>query len=136
MPLSHRVARRDINDNGVDMTPMLDIVFILLVFFIITASFISEEGITLEHPAGGAVCDCGPKPIGIYLFADGRASVDGQIIAIMHIPNRVQSIRADRPQAAVIIGADATAAHGNVVYLKDQFDLANIPVSLKINLRS
>ncbi len=136
MSLSKRLARRKINDNGVDMTPMLDIVFILLIFFIVTATFISEDGIILKQ-ANDPMCDCGPsKPIGVYLFADGRASVDGQIIALMRITNRVQSLRADNPQAAVVIRADVKAAHGSVVYLKDQFDLANIPVSLKINLQS
>ncbi len=136
MSLSIRKARRSKAGSDVDMTPMLDIVFILLIFFIVTATFISEEGIELRQSSNDPLCDCGDKPINIYLHSDGRTSVNGQIVEISRIPYRVQSQRAENPQISVTIGADAKAEYGDVVYLKDQFDLVDIPVSLKVRTQS
>ena len=133
MALSKHRSRRKIDTGGVDMTPMLDIVFILLIFFVVTAVFVDEDGIDLRQ-ANRAECDCPPgeTPIGVYLFADGRASLDGQLLSVTRIPNRVQSLRAERPNAAVILRANSKAPHGNLVFLKDQLDRVDVPVVIKV----
>ncbi|MCF6274398.1 MAG: biopolymer transporter ExbD [Robiginitomaculum sp.] len=127
-----RRFRRNAISADVDMTPMLDIVFIMLIFFIVTATFFDGTGIDMNQPQGGD--HTGGKSISVYLYADGSAALDGTKIDIGNIPNRVQSIRAETPQAIVILGADRSAAHGNVTFLKDRFDSVNVPVSLKVRV--
>lgn len=128
--MTRRKFRRNASEADVDMTPMLDIVFIMLIFFIVTATFLDESGIDMTQPHGPE--GTGKKSINVYLFADGSAAVNGTSIDIGNIPERVQSIRAEAPQAVVILGADRAATHGNVIFLKDKFDSAHVPVSLKI----
>ncbi|MCF6220730.1 MAG: biopolymer transporter ExbD [Robiginitomaculum sp.] len=127
-----RRFRRNASEADVDMTPMLDIVFIMLIFFIVTATFFDESGIKMTQPQDGG--HTGAKSISVYLYADGSASLDGTRIDIGNVPNRVQSIRAEAPQAVVILGADRKATHGNVAFLKDRLDSAHIPVSLKVRM--
>jgi len=128
--MTRRRLQRNNIEADVDMTPMLDIVFIMLIFFIVTATFLDENGINMTQPRGGE--GLGTKSINIYLFADGSAAINGARINIGNIPERVQSIRAEAPQAVVILAADKAATHGNVTYLKDRLDRANIPVNLKV----
>jgi len=128
--MTKRRFRRSSIEADVDMTPMLDIVFIMLIFFIVTATFLDESGIDMTQPHG--IPGSGSKSINVYLFADGSAAVNGTSIDIGNIPERVQSIRAEAPQAVVVLGADRAATHGNVTFIKDRLDSANVPVSLKV----
>lgn len=128
--MTKRRFRRNTIDADVDMTPMLDIVFIMLIFFIVTATFFDENGIDMTQPQDGG--GTSEKPINVYLFADGSAAINGTSIEIGNIPARVESIRAEHPKASVTLGADTAAAHGNVTFLKDRLDSVNVPVSLKI----
>jgi len=77
MRRSRRTQRSD--DGDVDMTPMLDIVFIMLIFFIVTATFLDEEGINLTQPPPPPDSDNTPPPenpaITIYVNAQDRCSV-------------------------------------------------------------
>ena len=129
--MTRRRFRKSDIEADVDMTPMLDIVFIMLIFFIVTAVFLDETGIDMSQPHGTPP---GPSPssINVYLHADGSAAINGTSIDIGNIPARVQLIRAEQPKAVVVLGADKAAAHGNVVMLKDQLDSTNVPVSLKV----
>jgi biopolymer transport protein ExbD len=75
-------------DASVDMTPMFDIVFIMLIFFIVSAVFLNEKGLDLTQSTGPE----GYPPqrsIGVFVFADGSASVNGQAIDLSSIPARV-----------------------------------------------
>ena len=118
--------------SDIDMTPMLDIVFIMLIFFIVTATFFDKKGIFLTQSQGHGDAKPG-KTIQVYLYANGRASVDGRQSPLSAVPLRVQSIRAEFPQASVHIGADAGARLGDLITLKDKFSMANIPTTLKVN---
>ena len=119
-------------DANVDMTPMLDIVFIMLIFFIVSAVFLNEKGINLTQSPDRETSLPGPKAIGVYVYADGTASVNGQATDISAIPSRVERIRADRPGAPVSIRSEYGTALEKIVFLEDQFALVNIPTSLKI----
>ena len=130
MPRRHRF--RTELDARVDMTPMLDIVFIMLIFFIVTAVFLNENGIDLTTSAD-STDNPGPKAIGVYVFADGSASVNGQKTEVSAIPARVELIRAERPGAPVSIRSEYGTAFQNIVFLEDQFALKNIPTHLKVD---
>jgi len=119
-------------DASVDMTPMLDIVFIMLIFFIVSAVFLNEHGIDLSQSPDVGPSPPGPKAIGVYVYANGTASVNGQKTDVSAIPSRVERIRADRPGAPVSIRSEYGAALEKIVFLEDQFALVNIPTSLKI----
>ena len=133
MHITRRRRRRNSFDSNVDMTPMLDIVFIMLIFFIVTAVFIDERGLDLAQSPD--VIDPPSPPsqaISVFVYENGTASVNGRLTDVPNVPARVQLIRAENPKASVLISAEQTASLESIVFLKDQFIIANIPASLKI----
>ena len=119
----------------VDMTPMLDIVFIMLIFFIVTATFLDESGIDLTQPPPPPddLPDVEPRPA-ISVYVDGRnvCSVDGTRAECNRVPLRVERLLADKPGANIILKVHEAASHENLVFMKDSFDEAGLQSKLEI----
>ena len=121
-------AVRNSEDTTVDLTPMLDVVFILLIFFIVTSTFIQENAIALEPPP--PACDGCPKPITpsilIYLDASNSIRIGDELHDVANIRSSIERRRAETPEAAVIIQAHPEARTGTVIKLRDIVYDANI----------
>ena len=118
----------------VDMTPMLDIVFIMLIFFIVTATFLDETGIDLtQPPPNDSPPPDNPAPA-ISVYVDGRdlCSVDGRRTECNRVPLQVERLLADKPGANIILKVHEAASHNNLVYMKDSFDGAGLQSKLEI----
>jgi len=119
----------------VDMTPMLDIVFIMLIFFIVTATFLDETGIDLTQPPPPPDNDepQNPRPA-ITVYVDGRnfCSVDGNRSECDRVPLRVERLLADKPGANIILKVHEAASHNNLVFMKDSFDESGLQSKLEI----
>ncbi|MEM7330287.1 MAG: biopolymer transporter ExbD [Pseudomonadota bacterium] len=109
------------NEANVDLTPMLDIVFILLIFFIVTSTFIQEDAIALEPPPPS--CAKCPKPetqsILIYVDAANTVRIGGDLYDIGNVRSGVERRRAEMPTAAVIIQAHPEARTGTIILVRD-----------------
>lgn len=128
-----RRHRRTPMDTEVDMTPMLDIVFIMLIFFIVTAVFLDEKGLDFTQAPEGPTPTHSAKAITVYVYANGTASVDGKITDIFAIPSHVQGIRALTPEAAVLLRAHPNAKLEQIVFLEDAFLTHAVPTSFKVD---
>ncbi|MEE9272420.1 MAG: biopolymer transporter ExbD [Robiginitomaculum sp.] len=119
-----RRARRVSDDSEVDMTPMLDIVFIMLIFFIVTAKFITEQGIDMTQPPpnDNPPDDNAKRAIAVYVDNNDRCSVDGGPVFCDAVPLRVEKLLTDKPGASIILKINEAASHGLMVELKDTFD--------------
>jgi len=119
----------------VDMTPMLDIVFIMLIFFIVTATFLDETGLDLTQPPPPPEDETPPKPKpAITVYVDGRdvCSVDGTRAECDRVPLRVERLLADKPGANIILKVHESASHNNLVFMKDSFDESGLQSKLEI----
>jgi len=116
----------DEDDGGVDLTPMLDVVFIMLIFFIVTASFVKESGIDVNRPdAATAVV----KPRGNILVAitpSGQIWMDKRQVDVRSLRANLERLHAENPQGAVIIQADEDSKNGLLVAVMDAAKLAKI----------
>lgn len=123
------------DDAEVDMTPMLDIVFIMLIFFIVTATFLDETGIDLTQPPPPPDDDTpqNPKPA-ITVYVDGRnnCSVDSQRTDCNRVSLRVERLLADKPGANIILRIHELAKHELLVTLKDGFDGKGMPTKIEV----
>ena len=117
---------------SVDMTPMLDIVFIMLIFFIVAAVFLDERGIVLSEAPNAPPSPISLPAIAVTVDKDDGVRVDGERVQLTSAFGRVEALRADKPQAAVILTAHSASSVEAVVRLKDGFDRASVPVTLKI----
>ncbi|MEM7729696.1 MAG: biopolymer transporter ExbD [Pseudomonadota bacterium] len=123
-----RRNRRRSNDDeaDVDMTPMLDIVFIMLIFFIVTAVFLDETGLDLTQPPPPP--DNQPPPpnappaITVYVDENSQCSVDGLRSPCTGVLARIERQLADKPGASVILRFHPDAKHNVLIQLKDGVD--------------
>ncbi|MEM6411808.1 MAG: biopolymer transporter ExbD [Pseudomonadota bacterium] len=123
---------REVEEAKVDLTPMLDVVFILLIFFIVTAVFLTEEAIQIEPPPPASDTPPPPTPtIVIRVDADNLIFVNNRIADVSAVRANIERLRAETPDSAVIIQAHPDAKNGLIVRIRDQAASANIE---KVNL--
>jgi len=123
--MSRRLNRISQSDqDGVDMTPMLDIVFILLIFFIVTAVFLDERGVDFTQADGNAPAGANMPMITIMVDATDSIFVEGRVIPLALVESEVQRHLVNRPGAAIDLRAEATARLDNIVSIKDDMERA------------
>ena len=113
-------------DTGIDLTPMLDVVFIMLIFFIVTSSFIRESGVEVQRPQAETANPQDKGNILIAVTADGQVWMDKQPVDIRSVRAHVERMRVDQPDGAVVVQADQDARTGLVVQVMDQARLAGV----------
>ncbi|MCH1413595.1 MAG: ExbD/TolR family protein [Glaciecola sp.] len=121
-----RKVRVEEEDAAIDMTPMLDIVFIMLIFFIVTTVFVKEAGIEVNKPEASEAFM--PKNANIFIAVteDGDVWLDKRQVAADSVRANVERLLTEQPTDYVIIQADVKAKHGLVVEIMDQVKDAGI----------
>jgi biopolymer transport protein ExbD len=102
----------------VSMTPMLDVVFILLIFFMVTSTFTREKAIRLEPPATGTGASSG-KAMLIRIGDDSVVRVNGRTTDIGAVRGAIERVRAETPDIQVAIEAAPKAKTGVVTLVRD-----------------
>jgi biopolymer transport protein ExbD len=110
----------------IDLTPMLDVVFILLIFFIVTSVFVTEAGIDVSKPEASTVEDTSGDLILIAVGPSGDIWIDGDQIDPRFIRSRFELRLADAPNSAIIIQADQNANNEQVMLILEAAREANI----------
>ena len=124
--------REDDPKSDVDMTPMLDIVFILLIFFIVTTSFVKEEGIVINRPKAKNNPPNNPSPTVVVSIAEtGQVTFNGKLVDIERLPARIESFLSENQTNSAVVLPDEDATHEMVVNVIDQiraFDQLTISI--------
>lgn len=110
---------RDDEDAAIDMTPMLDIVFIMLIFFIVTTSFVKEAGIEVLKPKASNSKSNKSGNIFIAIRPNGEVWMDKRMVDIERVAANIERMLAEQPTDTVIVQADKEAKHGVVVKVMD-----------------
>ena len=110
------------DDTGVDLTPMLDIVFIMLIFFIVTATFLRETGIDVLRPPPNppSTPQATTASILITLSQSGTVFFADRPIAASAVRSNVERFLAENPDGSVIISSSPKAKTRNLVEVIDQ----------------
>lgn len=96
-------------EGAVDLTPMLDVVFIMLIFFIVTASFIKEAGVEVNRPQANT-SESKNASVLVAINADNSIYMDGRRIDIRAVRANIERMHAENPEGSVIIQADELAS--------------------------
>ena len=104
-------ARREYSEGGtdIDLTPMLDVVFILLIFFIVTAQFIKEPGVQILRPDVENKSQAKPLAILIAIDANSDIYIDKKKINPAEVGFTIKEMRLDNPRGEVVIQTDVNA---------------------------
>ena len=121
-----RRRKRPAEDSTIDITPMLDIVFIMLIFFIVTTTFIKETGVEVNRPnASTAVADERGNIL-IAITENNEMYIDKRLIDLRAVRANVERLKAENPEGSVIIQADQNSKTGLLVETMDQVRLAGV----------
>ncbi|BCA79044.1 biopolymer transporter ExbD [Desulfuromonas sp. AOP6] len=113
-------------DAEINMTPMLDIVFIMLIFFIVTTSFIKESGIEVNRPDAKSAQRTERGNILIGIRQNGEIWIDQRAVDVRAVRANVERLLAENPEGAVVIQADREASTGTLVQVMDQARLGGV----------
>ena len=114
-------AEADIN-----ITPLLDIVFIMLIFFVVTTSFVREAGIEVNRPTAQTAERKEHASILIAIAPNGEIWIDQRAVDIRSVRAAVERLRAENPEGTVVIQGDREAQIGLLVQVMDQVRKAGV----------
>ncbi|MFC2990638.1 ExbD/TolR family protein [Halomonas tibetensis] len=102
----------------VNLTPMLDVVFIMLIFFIVTTSFIKESGVEIERPESSAASPRPEAQVIVALTPEGAVWVDGRPVDLHRVGAEVAELLGS--EGSVVIQADRLATTGRLLEVMDR----------------
>ena len=114
--------RKGEDDSQIDLTPMLDVVFIMLIFFIVTASFVNETGLNVNRPptTDQPPPDSANTNIVFRVSESNDITLEGRRIDIRSVRANVERLHAEKPEAKVVINSHPKAKTEIFVMISDQ----------------
>ena len=113
-------------ESEINLTPMLDVVFIMLIFFIVTTSFTKETGATLVKPLAEQAVSLRNGTILIGIRSNDEIWMNKREIEIREVRSLVERAKAENPEGSVVIVADKDSRIGTVTQIMDQVKMAGI----------
>ena len=111
---------------AIDMTPMLDIVFIMLIFFIVTTSFVKESGIQIEEPTATTAITKPKANIFIGINVDGEIYMLKNKVDKDSVRSTVETMLLENPESTVVIQSDVKAKSGILIDVIDAAKAAGV----------
>jgi len=117
----------DEEENEINLTPMLDVVFIMLIFFIVTASFIKEAGIDVNRP-DAPVTESKPEDANILVLinANDEIWIERRLIDPRAVRANIERMHAENPDGSVVIQANNASTNKILVEVMDSARLAGV----------
>ncbi|AXV67087.1 biopolymer transporter ExbD [Pseudoalteromonas shioyasakiensis] len=103
----------------INMTPMLDVVFIMLIFFIVTASFVKEAGIDVNRPEAATAVKKERANILVAISDKGEIWINKRQVDIRAVQANIERLKAENPQGSVVIQADKKATTDVLIKVMD-----------------
>ncbi len=110
----------------INITPMLDVVFIMLIFFIVTTSFVKETGVDISRPSHSQAQQVKKGNILVAIKEDGDIWINKQSVELRAVRARVEKMHAENPEASAVIIADKGSRTGDLVAVMDQIKSAGV----------
>jgi biopolymer transport protein ExbD len=106
-------------ESSIDITPMLDVVFIMLIFFIVTATFIKESGIDVDKPSAATAVVQEKASILVAIDAENNVWINRRQVDIRSVRSIVERLHAENPKGTLVIQADKESKNDTLVQVMD-----------------
>ena len=118
----HRKHRSEsfVEGGGPDMTPLIDCVFLLLIFFMVTTVFLHTKGLEVDMPAESEATEEKKKDINVLLDRDGKIQIKGEDVASAALAAQLVTAMEEANNENIIIQADGECAQKHVVFVVDR----------------
>ncbi|NOI89521.1 biopolymer transporter ExbD [Vibrio splendidus] len=117
MRLGRRHSKNE--EAQIDLTSMLDIVFIMLIFFIVTSSFVRESGVEVNRPQASNVVSQKDAGIFVAITSTNDIFIDKRVVDVERVQATLEHLLLEQPDASLVIQADEHAYNGTVVKVMD-----------------
>lgn len=107
------------DEADIDITPMLDVVFIMLIFFIVTSTFIKESGIDVNRPQAATAVKKAKANILIAINDNNEIWIDRRQVDIRSVRPNIERLHAENPQGSVVIQADKESKTDTLIQVMD-----------------
>ena len=124
--MRRRRSRDADEESEVNLTPMLDVVFIMLIFFIVTASFVKEAGIDISRPPAATAERKERGNILVAITENDQIWIDRRQVDPRALRANIERLHAENPQGSVVIQADENSKNGLLVQVMDAARLAGV----------
>ena len=122
----NKMLQEQEENEEINMTPMLDVVFILLIFFIVTASFVKESGIEVNRPEAATAVKKERANILVAISDKGEIWINKRRIDIRAVQANIERLKAENPQGTVVIQADKKATTDVLIKVMDSARAAGV----------
>ncbi|RXJ57657.1 ExbD/TolR family protein [Candidatus Marinarcus aquaticus] len=120
---SHKQAKEE---TEINLTPMLDVVFIMLIFFIVTTSFVKEAGVSVNRPSAKTSEQKAEANILIAIKNNDEIWIDKRMVDIRAVRSNIERLKASNMNNSVVVQSDKDARTGTLVKVMDQIRMAGI----------
>jgi biopolymer transport protein ExbD len=128
------IKQKPKSGSGIDIAPLLDMVFILLIFFLVTISFTRETGIDVSKPKAASAQELPQESILIGITKAGTIHINESQVDLVALRTVLRQMVAQNPDRSAVIVADRDAPSGRIVDVLDECNAAKVPkVSLAAN---
>lgn len=114
----------------INMTPMLDVVFIMLIFFIVSTSFVREAGIDVNRPVADSANSQSKTAVMVAISAEDQIWLDRKPLDLRMVRPAIERLRSEQAEINVVVQADEQASTGQLIKVIDQLRLANVPYTV------
>lgn len=120
--MRYRERKEDIQD--INISPLIDMVFILLIFFMVSTTFVKDMKLDLERPAASSATTASTKAIRLYIDNTGETYLDGEPVRVWVIQSRLRDLLKASTAKSVLVVTDNAVPSGKLVEVVDQARLA------------
>ena len=117
--MARRRSSASASSAEVDLTPMLDVVFIMLIFFIVTASFVKEAGVDVARPPAQTAENKDKGNILIAITESGQIWIDRRSVDASSLQAHIERLHGENPQGSIVVQADKNSQNSLLVQVMD-----------------
>jgi biopolymer transport protein ExbD len=115
-----RLRKRKSEEAGVDMSPLIDMVFILLIFFMVSSTFVKDMKLDLNRPGASSAQKASSKVIRVYIDKTGETYVDNQPVKVWAIQGKLRDLLRASTEKSILVVTDETIAVEKLIDVVDQ----------------
>lgn len=122
----YNLIKKKTQNAGIEMGPLIDMVFILLIFFIVTTNFNRETGVKVNKPKASTAVSQGQKTLLVGITREGTIHVNGRQLSIERLKALLSQEVSKRPDLTVVVVSDQDAAIKNSIQVLDVCNLTGV----------
>ncbi len=119
-----RYRERQSAEQGIDISPLIDMVFILLIFFMVTTTFVKDAKIDIDRPQASSATTASTKAVRLYIDKSGETYLNGDPIQVWVIQSRLRDLLKGSTQKSVLVVTDEVVPSNRLIEVVDQARMA------------